>query len=200
MTWFYRIFRGLVTFFTAIWSRQRTMDRDNIPAEGGAVLVCNHRTIWDMITVAGLTRRYICFVAKKELENTFFVGYVLRQVHAVCIDRSKPDIPAIRAMLSNLKDGNLMLIFPEGTRNRDPENVPLLPLQEGAAMMALRANVPLIPIWVHGRYNPIRGIRVRVGKPVDLDDFRKEKKPDLRAATERIEDAMLELRALCING
>ena len=195
MTWFYWIVAPIVAYLTVFWTRMRRYGMENIPKTGGAVLVCNHFTLWDMITIAALTRRYICFVAKKELAGNWFVGFVLREVNAVSVDRGKADVAAIRGMLSNLKNGNLMLMFPEGTRNRDRENVPLLPLQEGAAMMALRANVPVIPMWIAGRYNPITGIRVCVGKPVDLDEFRGERKPDLKAATKKIEEALLDIRA-----
>ncbi len=194
MTWFYRVFRNPVVFLTVLWTRMRRIGRENIPAEGGAVLVCNHLSMWDMITVACMTRRYVCFVGKSELEKNPLVRFFVRQVKAICVDRGKPDLGAIRRMLAMVKQGELLLIFPEGTRNRHPESQPLLPLQEGTAMVALRGGVPAIPLWICGKYNPWRGLRVAVGKPIDLDEFRQERRPNLELATKRIEEALLSLR------
>lgn len=194
MTWFYRVFRNPVVFLTVLWTRMRRIGRENIPAEGGAVLVCNHLSMWDMITVACMTRRYVCFVGKSELEKNPLVRFFVRQVKAICVDRGKPDLGAIRRMLAMVKQGELLLIFPEGTRNRHPESQPLLPLQEGTAMVALRGGVPAIPLWICGKYNPWRGLCVAVGKPIDLDEFRQERRPDLELATKRIEEALLSLR------
>ncbi len=194
MTWFYRVFRNPVVFLTVLWTRMRRIGRENIPAESGAVLVCNHLSMWDMITVACMTRRYVCFVGKSELEKNPLVRFFVRQVKAICVDRGKPDLGAIRRMLAMVKQGELLLIFPEGTRNRHPESQPLLPLQEGTAMVALRGGVPAIPLWICGKYNPWRGLRVAVGKPIDLDEFRQERRPDLELATKRIEEALLSLR------
>lgn len=200
MTWFYRVFRNPVVFLTVLWTRMRRIGRENIPAEGGAVLVCNHLSMWDMITVACMTRRYVCFVGKSELEKNPLVRFFVRQVKAICVDRGKPDLGAIRRMLAMVKQGELLLIFPEGTRNRHPESQPLLPLQEGTAMVALRGGVPAIPLWICGKYNPWRGLRVAVGKPIDLDEFRQERRPDLELATKRIEEALLSLRKEAMNG
>lgn len=200
MTWFYRVFRNPVVFLTVLWTRMRRIGRENIPAEGGAVLVCNHLSMWDMITVACMTRRYVCFVGKSELEKNPLVRFFVRQVKAICVDRGKPDLGAIRRMLAMVKQGELLLIFPEGTRNRHPESQPLLPLQEGTAMVALRGGVPAIPLWICGKYNPWRGLRVAVGKPIDLDEFRQERRPNLELATKRIEEALLSLRKEAMNG
>lgn len=200
MTWFYRVFRNPVVFLTVLWTRMRRIGRENIPAEGGAVLVCNHLSMWDMITVACMTRRYVCFVGKSELEKNPLVRFFVRQVKAICVDRGKPDLGAIRRMLAMVKQGELLLIFPEGTRNRHPESQPLLPLQEGTAMVALRGGVPAIPLWICGKYNPWLGLRVAVGKPIDLDEFRQDRRPDLELATKRIEEALLSLREETMVG
>ena len=200
MTWFYRVFRNPVVFLTVLWTRMRRIGRENIPAEGGAVLVCNHLSMWDMITVACMTRRYVCFVGKSELEKNPLVRFFVRQVKAICVDRGKPDLGAIRRMLAMVKQGELLLIFPEGTRNRHPESQPLLPLQEGTAMVALRGGVPAIPLWICGKYNPWRGLRVAVGKPIDLDELRQERRPNLEMATKRIEEALLSLREETMAG
>ena len=60
--------------------------------------------------------------------------------------------------------------------------------------------VPAIPLWICGKYNPWRGLRVAVGKPIDLDEFRQERRPDLELATKRIEEALLSLREETMAG
>lgn len=200
MSGVYRFLRGLLVPLTEIWTRLRKRGTENIPQQGAAVLVCNHLTLWDMVAAASLTRRRICFVAKSELEKVPVIRSVLKSVNAICVKRGTPDIGAIRKMLQALKEGELLLIFAEGTRNRHPESTPLLPLQEGAAMVALRARVPVIPIWISGKYNPFRGLRVRVGRTVDFGEMEDAKRPDLQSATECIERALLQVREEEIAG
>ncbi len=190
----YRFLHWLLCVPTMLWTRMRRRGRENLPADGPAVLVCNHLTLWDMVAVACLTPRYICFVAKAELDRIPIVHQAIGWVRAVCVNRGTADISAIKQLLKRLKDGELVLIFPEGTRNRNPKETPLLPLHEGAAMLALHANVPMIPIWAQGKYNPFTGLRLRVGKEVDFGALRQERRPDLKQATKCVEDALLTLR------
>lgn len=195
MTWFYRVFRNPVVFLTVLWTRMRRIGRENIPAEGGAVLVCNHLSMWDMITVACMTRRYVCFVGKSELEKNPLVRFFVRQVKAICVDRGKAGPwrhPA--ACWPMVQAGRAAADLPRRHRNPHPGEPASAPLQEGTAMVACAGAFPAIPLWICGKYNPWRGLRVAVGKPIDLDEFRQERRPNLELATKRIEEALLSLR------
>lgn len=191
---FYRVAREIVTFLTIVWTRMRRQGRQHIPSSGGAVLVCNHLCLWDMITVACMTRRLVVFVGKKEIAKSGFLRWVVKKVGAILVDRDKPELSVIKQIIEKVKEGRLVLIFPEGTRNREPEKVEILPIQEGAAMVALRAKAPVIPMWIKGRYNPVTGIKIIAGEAVDFSGIEGQRKQDVELATKKIEESLIFLR------
>ena len=97
------------------------------------------------------------FMAKLELERVPIVGPVLKKCGICFVDRGKADIDAIRNMMRCLKHGEKVFMFPEGTRHQDGE---FGDAKTGAAMLALRTGVPIIPIYLPAekkwfRWNPV---------------------------------------------
>lgn len=111
--------------------------------DGPFVLAANHMGVIDPWLVAGITSRRVAFMAKEELFRIPLVGGWIRAVGSFPVRRGESDREAIRTALSILGAGGIVGIFVEGTRN--PEGRPL-PVQHGAAMLAVRANVPLVPV------------------------------------------------------
>lgn len=191
--WMYRLVWRLGLVVLKIWTRLKFVNKQNLPKEGGAVLCCNHINALDFLPVALGTKRYVTILAKEDLIGNPLIRWIVDKAGVITVRRGEADIQAIKQMLLALKNGGLVMVFPEGTRNRDRANTPLLPLQNGAAMLALKANVPLIPVWIKGRYSPFTGLSTTYGAPVDLEKFRGERKPDLNEATQLLRAAMLEL-------
>ncbi|MDR3085705.1 MAG: 1-acyl-sn-glycerol-3-phosphate acyltransferase [Christensenellaceae bacterium] len=191
---FYAIFRELTAFLTLVWTRLRRTGRENIPKSGGAVLVCNHLSVWDMITAACLTRRPIVFVGKKEIGSNPFGRFFANAVGAILIDRENPGISTLKEMIAAVEQGKLLLIFPEGTRNLQPEKVDLLPLHPGAAMVALRTGARVLPLWISGHYEPIHGLRIRCGEAIAFEGIEGTRKRDVDLAEAQIREALLRLR------
>lgn len=172
-TWAYRTARFLTRVVWAVMFRARHEETHNIPSEGPALLCCNHQSFLDIPLVSHLTRRHVAFVARDSLADSKALGWLMRRCGAVLIARGKPDRAALREMLAHLEAGDLVAIFPEGTRTRDGS---LGELRAGALLAARQAGCPIVPVGIRGafeawpRSSPLprpRPIAARLGAPVD---------------------------------
>ena len=166
---------------------------ENIPAEGVCLLCANHLSARDPIYIAVRVRnRHIRFMAKQELFKFKPLGAAIRGLMAFPVDRGHNDLNAVRTALKVLTDGHVLGLFPQGTRSKGNVRTPML---NGVAMIALRAQKPVIPVYIGGPYRLFRKTLLRFGKPVDLSDFgRRMDGETLAAVTHRIEDAVWGLR------
>lgn len=145
--------------------------RIDIP-QGGFVVMSNHINLLDAVSVSiAVKGRELRFMGKAELFSNKLVGAVLRYVHAFPVQRGGMDLGAMRSSLRILKNGEGLGIFPEGTRSKDGE---MLPLLAGAAVLALKSDAPVIPIWIAGRYRFWGRLRVVVGRPIAANDLREK--------------------------
>ena len=166
---------------------------ENMPAEGGCVLVSNHLSARDPIYIAIRVRnRCLHFMAKTELFKFKPLGAFLRGLMAFPVDRGHNDLNAVRTALKLLSDGHVLGVFPQGTRSKDNAPTPML---NGVSMIALRARKPVVPVYIGGPYRLFRKTLLRFGKPVDLSEFgRRMDGETLAAATHRIENAVWSLK------
>ena len=142
---------------------------ENIPKDRNVILMGNHQFIFDPVTLAICDKsRQYHFMGKKELWNNKLVAWLWNEVHGFPVDRGNYDMGAIRMAMNILKRGECLGIFPEGTRHKGPD---MLPLLSGAAMIALRSKCDIVPIYIDGNYKLFKKIVVRVGKPVEMSDL-----------------------------
>jgi 1-acyl-sn-glycerol-3-phosphate acyltransferase len=157
----------------------KTFGRENIPARGGALLLANHQSYLDPVLVAVQLRRPVSFMAKSELfEQSRFLAWLIRSLHAFPVKRRTADVGAMKEALARLSEGNILNMYPEGTRTETGEIGPLLP---GIALVVKRAGVPVIPVVIDGSYHAwgkgSKGVRrhpVRIlyGRPLRLEGLR----------------------------
>lgn len=155
---------------------------EHIPARGGALLVANHVSVVDPLTLAHAVYdagRLPHYLAKESLFRAPFVGRVMRGARQIPVRRDTSDAAqALSAAVQALVDGAVVIIYPEGTTTRDPELWPMR-ARTGVARLALTAGVPVLPVaqWgaqeIHrrgGRVHPLRRpvVTTVVGEPVDL--------------------------------
>ena len=193
----YHLLHVLSWLLTTLWFRLRKFGRENIPKEGPAILVCNHLRMMDTACIIAFSPRKVCFMAKKELFENPFLRVVLTSIGTFPISRGEADLSGIRTALKTLKDGGLLCIFPEGTRNK-ARREPLLPLQEGVAMISLRAKAPIVPMWVDGGYAPWSRCVIGAGKPMDLGEYEGLRRVDaaaMKRLTAKMREDMLAVRA-----
>jgi 1-acyl-sn-glycerol-3-phosphate acyltransferase len=120
---------------------------ENLPKEGGVLLVSNHISFLDPCLIGDGSPRRTSFMAKAELFENKLLNWLLRGVDCFPVRRGEADTSAIKNVLSQLKEGRCVVIFPEGTRSPDGE---LLEAEEGAAMLATRTGCPVVPVYVSG--------------------------------------------------
>jgi 1-acyl-sn-glycerol-3-phosphate acyltransferase len=150
-----------------------------VPGSGGFLVFANHRSLLDIPTVARATDRVLSWVAKAALGRIPVFGWTLMRAHML-VDRGG-STEAARQMLkeaaARLSNGEIMAIFPEGTRNKTQE--PILPFKKGAFILAKHTGVPLIPLAIHnsgtlwpsGSFLPRPGlIKVAIGQPIMATD------------------------------
>src|SRR6266496_2664517 len=180
--------------------RLRVRGRENLPARGGYVLACNHVSSFDPWAL-GLPlwpRRFLRFMAKSEL-YWFPLGTLIGSAGAFPVRRGQRDLAAIQTAVRLAREGNVIAMFPEGTRRAKGlvKRFEARP-RTGAARIALEAGVPLVPAAVKGtdRLRRLGRLRVAYGPPVDLDDLREQ---DVAAgapvATERLMARIADLEA-----
>lgn len=147
----------------------------NIPDKGPLIVVANHVSIWDPLVVAFVLNRPVHFMAKAELFNNRFLGKLLKELNAFPVKRGSADRTAIKQALYILEKGDVLGIFPEGTRNRNGEKVEKS--QMGAAMIALKTGAPVLPVACVGTnctvpFGWFTPLEVRVGEPLYLEEFK----------------------------
>jgi 1-acyl-sn-glycerol-3-phosphate acyltransferase len=195
----YLLFGGISWPFVKAFFRLRERGRENLP-QGGFVLAANHTSNFDPwpLGLPFYPKRQLRFMAKSELFMPV-VGQILRWVGAFPVRRGEADIEAIRTATELVRDGEIVVMFPEGTRRRKGlRKRHQARAHSGAARIALAAGAPLVPAAIAGtdRLSRLGPLRVAFGPPVPLDDLRGiEPGPAAREATDRLMTAIHDLEA-----
>lgn len=181
---FYRFARLLCRIVLAVLRRWEVLGKENLPASGGMVLVANHVSYWDPVVVGCTFDRQVHFMAKSELFEFPVLGPAIRALGAFPVRREKSDRNAIRTAVKLLEEGKIVGVFPEGTRSHTGE---LLKPHLGAAMLAYKAGVPMLPVAVSGTRGVFRKVKVRVGRPL----FNRENARVTRDGLEKASDLVM---------
>jgi 1-acyl-sn-glycerol-3-phosphate acyltransferase len=179
--------------------RLRARGLEHVPA-GGFVLAANHTSNFDPwpLGIPFLPKRQLRFMAKSELFNPVFAP-ILRAGGAFKVRRGEGDVEAMRTAAELARAGEIVVMFPEGTRQKKGlrkkrEARP----HTGAARIALTAGVPLVPAAIGGtdRLSRLGPLSVAYGEPIDVSDLEgMETKRAATIATERLMQAIEELKA-----
>ncbi|MDI6783269.1 MAG: lysophospholipid acyltransferase family protein [bacterium] len=200
-TWFYQISRLIGLIICKLYFRISAKGLSNIPKTGPVLLVSNHASYIDPFLDGVLIPRPIHFMARSDLWNIKFLAWWIPKVHGIPIRRTGFDRQAVQTALDYLKNGEIVLIYPEGTRSVDGKLKPGMP---GVGMMAHQAKVLVIPIYISGsfaafsrkaRFPKPKKITVYYGPLLDLQtEFNlPEEKETYQAITLKIMDAIHSL-------
>ncbi|HVP60552.1 MAG TPA: lysophospholipid acyltransferase family protein [Myxococcaceae bacterium] len=149
--------------------REEVQGLENLPA-GTCVFVCNHQSNFDAPFVFARLPKHIRFVAKQELYRIPIFGAAVKAMGNIRVERtggSEADHQAIEAAVRQVQTRTSILFFAEGTRSTDGK---LRPFKKGAAILAIDAQVPIVPLAVAGAHEitPKGGLWVRSGRPLVL--------------------------------
>lgn len=189
---FYRLVYTIVWPFFNLVHPVKVIGRENIP-EGGAVICPNHTSASDpFFVVYAFGHKHIMrAMAKKEVMKIPVAGWLLGKTGVFGVDRGAADISAVKTALRVLKEGYKLLMFPEGTRVGEGENVEA---KTGAAMFAVRTGVPILPVYIPAKKPWFRPTTVVIGTPfVPVVESRKGTSEEFHAIAA---DLMERIRAL----
>ncbi len=158
------IARGVLRIMHPVF---RVEGLQNMP-KGPAVLCANHSGLLDPAWVIAMSRldRLPRTMAKKELFRSKFFSGILYKIGAFPVDRQGADIAAIKSAFQTLKDDNKLVIFPEGTRVKKGK---VSNPHSGAALIASRMQVPLVPIYLSANRYPFSPVRMIIGEAIHLE-------------------------------
>jgi 1-acyl-sn-glycerol-3-phosphate acyltransferase len=202
--WFTLFARGwarTILFVTGV--RLKVLHTERLAGGQSAVLAANHASMADILVLFAALPVQIRFLAKRSVFRVPFLGWGIGAAGFVPVDRGDPHRgqEAVDAALRRLSGGRCMVVFPEETRSRDGE---LLPFKKGAALLAIRAGLPLVPVAIVGTFRvlPPDSLRsspgrvvVAVGRPVATQGRSVTERADvtreLREAIEALRDEAL---------
>ncbi|MFH1008674.1 MAG: lysophospholipid acyltransferase family protein [Candidatus Latescibacterota bacterium] len=189
---FFFFCRFLVRWVFKIFLRLKVEGKENVPPEDGVILASNHCSLFDPPLVGVATRRPLYFLAKKELFHPPVFGLLIATLHAFPVSRGFGR-QAIAQVLQMLREDRAVLLFPEGTRQKDGA---LGQARAGVGMIALKSGKPIVPVWVSGSRHAwraligLRRVRVCFGKPIYPQEFRNTE--DRRKRYQHIGDQVME--------
>ena len=190
---FYRFGRALIKLLNLILYNIHVEGRENIPETGGVVLCPNHISNYDPLAVATHMKRQVHFMAKAELYKNFIVRKVLLAVGTIPVDRGKVSLETLKESLRVLKNGEILGIFPEGTRVKNGERRKPM---EGFVVFALKTKSPILPVHIEGEYKFRGKINIKFGKPIELNEYygKKVKPEEMSKISEKIMDIVYDLQ------
>lgn len=172
----YHIVRALCRVAGALVWRWRVRGAANVPRSGGVILAANHQSYLDVLILGGACPRQVRYVARRTLWDDPRLAWLITDWGAIPMDRDRPGKDALRSLVATVQSGEVLALFPEGTRTRDGS---IGEMRGGLGFLARRAGVPVVPVlvegafeaWPRGRRLPRRGrVRVAFGRPVRYDD------------------------------
>ena len=168
----FRFAYGVFWLYYHIFHRVRTEGMDKIPTEGSVVFCSNHISYHDPILLCYLLwkrRGHVHMIAKQELFQNKFFGWILRKLYAIPVNREKVEMSTFKAAMKVLSDGGALGIFAQGTRIKDFE---AKDAKAGVALFALKGGAPVVPVYIDATYKPFSRVTVRFGEPLPLSEYK----------------------------
>lgn len=198
---FYKFMHALVVGICRTYTRTTILGKENIPRDGAFLLAPIHRSNIDTPLAAAVTRRRLRFMGKDSLWKMKPIGWILSALGAFPVTRGSADREALKRCITVLESGEPLVLFPEGTRQSGPE---VMPLFDGAAYVAVKAGVPIIPVGIGGSEGVMpkgskmiypRKCVVIVGQPIvaQRDEEGRVPRSAVKDVTQRLSDELQRL-------
>lgn len=170
---FYMGARKVLAGFIRFIFRAKIKGMGNEPPFGGCVVCANHTSMLDVFILSACLERQLRYLAKAELFKIPILSGLIRSLGAYSVDRGKSDVGAIKKTLSLLKNGEMVCIFPQGTRH-EGINPADTKIKSGVGMAAYHARVPVLPVYIklkNYKYALFRKTEVIIGEPIKYEDL-----------------------------
>ena len=167
MNFIYRLAQKLSFGYLKIFHGIKISGLQNVPKDGPFIVACNHASYIDPPAVGCKIPRNLHYFARSSL---FFwpLGLLIKKLNSIPVDRAQLDLSTLRKVLKILKEGNPILVFPEGTRTPNGE---IQDAQKGLGLLVHKSGVPVIPARLHGAYDILGKGKIipRVGRRLYLN-------------------------------
>jgi len=172
MRLYYRAWQSLCQVIFSTCFKVRAFGRDNVPANGPALLVCNHQSYLDPIVCGLALKRELNYIARASLFRNRYFSRLIRSVNAFPIQRDQADLAAIRTIINRLQQNRAVLIFPESTRTPDGR---IRTIKSGIDLIVRRSRTVTIPVIIDGAFEAwprhrvlcnFETIRIVFGQPI----------------------------------
>ncbi len=201
MNWSYRLGWLFFRTFFALYSRARFLNAERVPAEGPVILASNHASFLDPPLVGSGLGRMVNYLARDTLFKAPVLGALLRSWKVVPVDREGGGGAGLKAILDRLRNGGVILLFPEGTRSADGV---FRPAKSGIGLAVIKSTAPVVPVRVFGTFDAYgrhlkwprpRRLTVTYGPPLEFKALREEAKtcpkPRLKEIYQQVADQIM---------
>jgi 1-acyl-sn-glycerol-3-phosphate acyltransferase len=195
---FYRAFWHVGQGIFRIYFRYQVFNRERVPVEGPIIIAANHESYIDPLIVGGAAPRELHFLARESALRHPLGGKLLRYFNAMPIKLDGGTAGGLRAGLEVLKAGNILTLFPEGTRTPDGT---VQPFRSGVGLIAAKSAAPVLPVRIFGMHRvygrhlrfprPYRVV-VKIGHPLTFDELRAEMATASKARLKEIYQEMAD--------
>lgn len=183
--------KRLAVFITkvvfGIFYRVELVNTEKIPEDGPAILCAAHNTMLDMFFIGYRLKRWVYWMAKEELFKNPISAFIFKSLGAFPVKRGKGDVGSIKAAYKLLQEGNIVGIFPHGTRIRE-ESRKTARIKPGAAMMAVNTGARIIPAAIKGNYKLFSRMQIIFGDPFSVNTL-----SDKKYTTEELAEISLNI-------
>lgn len=147
-------------------------NKDRLNMDAPYILISNHNSMLDPLYISNACKRYqIRWLGKKEILKMPVIGWFAKKMNMIHVDRHNSDMAAMRQCMASIKSGEVLGIFPEGTRHQPSL---MHEVESGTAFIALRAGVPLLPVYFDKKISFFRKAHAYVGEPMDITALKAE--------------------------
>lgn len=184
----------LRTLYKIVFRMEITGEENKTKAgeNSGFIICANHVNFLDAVAVVVFSKEKIRFIGKYDLARIGIIRWLAHLFDVIPIKRNTQDLEAMKRCLKALKNGEILGIFPEGTRKGMQKKQKV---KNGAAFMAIRSGVPVVPVGISGSFKPFGKVRIAYGEPLDMSKYKikGQEKECQEQATKEIMDNIIKL-------
>lgn len=180
--------------FYKIVYRIKKVNEKNIPDEGAYIICANHVNMLDALAVVCGCKRKVRFICKESMFKNKALCWALKLADTIPLNREKNDIESMKRSLKALKNGDILGVFPEGTRKGMEKN---LKAKSGAAFFSLKTGTKVIPLGIQGSFKPFTKVKLVFGEPLDFSEYYGKEKD--KEALEKVTNIIMDNIVMLTN-
>lgn len=186
--------KAIYYIFYKLVYRIKKVNEKNIPKDGAYIICANHVNMLDALAVVCSCKRNVRFICKESMFKNKILCWALKLADTIPLNREKNDIESMKRSLKALKNGDILGVFPEGTRKGMEKN---LKAKSGAAFFSLKTGTKVIPLGIQGSFKPFTKVKLVFGEPLDFSEYYGKEKD--KEALEKVTNIIMDNIVMLTN-